>query len=66
MEKTDTIDTIKIQQLTADLNSLMKDFRTKLDNIIIQFYEAGYDRALHKMVELFEQDGLLKPGQINL
>ncbi len=44
--------------IVAEVEELMKDFRSKLNDIIVKTYKSGYDRAIQKMLEIFEKEGM--------
>jgi len=44
--------------LVAEMEELMKEFRSKLNDIIVRFYEKGYDRAIQKLLEMLEKEGI--------
>lgn len=44
--------------MVAEVEEFVKDFRSKLNDIVIKVYEAGYERAIQKMLEMFEKEGI--------
>jgi len=44
--------------IVAEVEELMKSFRSKLNDIIVKTYETGYERAIQKMIEMFEKEGI--------
>ena len=44
--------------IVAEVEELMKDFRSKLNAIIVKTYQTGYDRAIQKMLDMFEKEGI--------
>ena len=56
-EKLTGID-LNTYSIVAEVEELMKDFRSKLNDIIVKAYERGYDRAIQRMLDMFEKEGI--------